>query len=245
MRLTDSRRKATTFGVAVVLGAELAIATAVVAGRDSFAILRGEYTYAAPIVALLCLWAATPILVLFARAPLARIAASGLLVGYAAIWWPLSAAGAYEAIDCMMICPPSASPLLTRTILVTLGVAAWLLFAALHADDPRRAAPMRLRRHGAIEPLSRHRPTGLASGADLVRDLERTLGIAIIVGFVEESAPAPAHVRIDALLRFGPRSEAVTAIGDTTTDAWRQLASMAVAWRNANENLVQLWGVGF
>ena len=243
MRLTDSRRKATTFGVAVVLGAELAIGTAVVAGRDSFAILRGEYTYAAPIFALLCLFSAAPILALFARAPLARIASSGLLVGYAAIWLRLSEA--YEPIDCMMVCPPSASPLLTRTILVTLGVAAWLLFAAVRADDPRRAAPMRLKRHGAVDPPSHHRPTGLASGADLIHDLERTLGIAIIVGSVDESAPAPAHVRIDALFRFGPRSEEVTAIGDTATDAWRQLASMAVAWRNANENLVHLWGVGF
>jgi hypothetical protein len=244
MRLTHSRRKATTFAVAVVLGAELAIGTAVVAGRDSFAILRGEPTYAAPIIALLCLWAAVPILVLFARAPLARIASSGLLVGYAAIWLHLSEVGAYEAI-CMMICPPSASPALTGTILVTLGVAAWLLLAAVRADDTRRAAATALKRRGAINPLSHHRPTGLASGTDLVRDLERTLGISIIVGSVDESAPAPAHVRIDALFRFGPRSEAVTAIGHTAADAWRQLASTAVAWRNANENLVQLWGVGF
>jgi hypothetical protein len=85
-----------------------------------------------------------------------------------------------------------------------------------------------------------HRPTGLSSGPALISELERKLGVSVVVHSVDESVP----VRIHALLRYGSQSREVTAIGPSKADAWRELARMATAWRNANENLVPLWGGG-
>ena len=85
-----------------------------------------------------------------------------------------------------------------------------------------------------------HRPTGLSSGPALISELERKLGMSVVVHSVDESAP----VRIHALLRYGPQSRELTAIGPSEQDAWRELARMAAEWRNANENLVPLWGGG-
>ena len=64
--------------------------------------------------------------------------------------------------------------------------------------------------------------------------------MSVVVQSVDESAP----VRIHALLTYGPHSREVTAIGPSEQDAWRELARMAAEWRNANENLVPLWGGG-
>jgi len=74
----------------------------------------------------------------------------------------------------------------------------------------------------------------------LIRNLERQLGMSVIVESVEVSEPA----RITAVLRYSPRSHEAVAKAESEVDAWRELARMTVAWRNANENLLPLWAPG-
>lgn len=75
------------------------------------------------------------------------------------------------------------------------------------------------------------------AGPDLLKEIERTLGVAVLVQSIDASGPA----RIDALLMFGRYSQQVTAIGQSEADAWRELAEISVAWRNADDKQVPLW----
>ena len=84
---------------------------------------------------------------------------------------------------------------------------------------------------------SRHRASGLATGPELLREIERTLGVAVLVQSIDASSPAC----IGALLMLGQYSQQVTATGQTEADAWRELALISVAWRNADDKQVPLW----
>jgi hypothetical protein len=73
-----------------------------------------------------------------------------------------------------------------------------------------------------------------------VRDLERALGIGIIVQSIEDGPT----VRIEALVLLGQHSEQIVGAGTTETKAWRDLARSAIAWRTTNDKHVPWWGGG-
>ncbi len=78
------------------------------------------------------------------------------------------------------------------------------------------------------------------SGSRLLRELERTFGVGIIVQAIDEGPP----VTIDALVMFGVQREAVRGVGQTEADAWHALASAIATWRAANDKHVTMWGGG-
>jgi hypothetical protein len=73
-----------------------------------------------------------------------------------------------------------------------------------------------------------------------VRDLERALGIGIIVQSIEDGPPA----RIQALVLLGQHSEQIVGAGTSEASAWRDLARSAIAWRTTNDKHVPWWGGG-
>lgn len=78
------------------------------------------------------------------------------------------------------------------------------------------------------------------AGRDLIADLERALGLGVMVQSIDDGPP----VTIQAVLMFGPLSEAVTAQGASDADAWRDLARIAIAWRTTNDKHVAMWPGG-
>ena len=84
---------------------------------------------------------------------------------------------------------------------------------------------------------SRVRP---APGPGLIHQLERTLGIGVLIGSVDPEPP----FTIDALLIAGRHSQEVTASGISEAAAWQHLAEIAVAWRNANDKQFEFWPGG-
>ncbi len=171
-----------------------------------------------------------PLLLVIARASDWAPTASGLLFGFTSILWigygegPVGC-GNNSLPACVGRTPNDWFAVTTAMF----GLAILLLLIAW-----RRIPPSSSRSAGV------HRLAGLTSGPALIAELERKLGMSVVVHSVDESAP----VRIHALLRYGPQSREVTAIGPSEADAWRELARMATEWRNANENLVPLWGGG-
>jgi hypothetical protein len=73
-----------------------------------------------------------------------------------------------------------------------------------------------------------------------VNDLERALGIGIMVQSIEDGPT----VRIEALVLLGQHSELIVGVGTTETKAWRDLARSAIAWRTTNDKHVPWWGGG-
>ena len=96
------------------------------------------------------------------------------------------------------------------------------------------------------------------SGRELIERLQETLGIAIVVDSVEASEPSDASASaepdvagptdvphsIHATLIFGRYTTAVVASGPTESDAWAELAKMAIAWRNSDYQHIQMWPGG-
>jgi hypothetical protein len=109
------------------------------------------------------------------------------------------------------------------------------------------------RRRRRVRPSSE--PT---SGAELIQRLQETLGMSIVVESVASSLPsgspeagetdvagppdAPHTIR--ATLMFGRYTAQVVAAGPTESDAWAELARMAIAWRNADYQHIPMWGGG-
>lgn len=86
----------------------------------------------------------------------------------------------------------------------------------------------------------RDRARPRASGRNLIRELERTLGIGVMVEFIDQQPT----VTINALLMFGRQSQEVIASGPSEAEAWQELANIAMAWRKANDKQVPVWWGG-
>jgi hypothetical protein len=78
------------------------------------------------------------------------------------------------------------------------------------------------------------------SAPGLVHDLERTLGLGVIVLSIED---AP-EFRIRALLMLGQHSQEVSGVGATEAEAWQDLAKAAVAWRTSDDKHIPMWWGG-
>ena len=86
----------------------------------------------------------------------------------------------------------------------------------------------------------RHRGSNQPTGPGLLRELERTFGVGILVQAIDEGPP----VTIDALVMFGVQRDEVRGVGHDETEAWRALASAVATWRAANDKHVTMWGGG-
>ena len=75
---------------------------------------------------------------------------------------------------------------------------------------------------------------------EFIRDLERALGIGIIVQAIDDGPP----VSIRALVLLGQHSERVLGAGATEADAWRNLGRSVISWRTTNDKHVPWWGGG-
>jgi hypothetical protein len=235
-------------GSAAALGATYAYIVFLLAS-DSRVMLPDPYYeyseyYWAPLISTFAILAGIPVLIGVARSRLEEQSAAGLLFGFAASSGIVLAAGRYEGdwnwiCDEAGTCTPWVTPVFQPAIVIACVTAAWLLARRRDTRElvrlllPARRRPLRPER-------LRQRPTGLRSGIELIRDLERKLAVSVIVESVDVAVPA----RITAILRYGPRSQEVTVKASTEVDAWRQLAELTVAWRNANENLMPLWAPG-
>lgn len=229
-----------TWVVAAAIGVAAALVAALILGPVVGEALVGEPWYGGPVVAFFVLWAGIPLFATFAQSREARFAASGVLVGFAGLSMLANAEG---PVLCggsgLQSCFATAETLWVGTNVAAFGAAILLLALAIRGDrqpHDKSMSPFQRAPRGS----SPHRFSGLDSGPALISELERKLGMSVVVHSVDDSAP----VRIHALLRYGPRSLEVTAIGPSEQDAWRELARMAAEWRNANENLVPLWGGG-
>ena len=227
---------------AVALGVAAALVTGYVIGPlvDEALLIAGT-AFGWLYVSMIALWVCLPAIALLARSAPARFAASGLLIGFAGL---VRAATIGRTVGCTFdfpgYCIPNADALWTWTTLAALVVGALLPVLAIRKETSPldlslvpRDGPVSVRSGG-------HRAAGLQSGPQLISELERTLGVAVVVHTIDRTAPVTVH----ALLTFGSHSREVTAIGPSEPDAWRALARMAVEWRNANEVLVPLWGGG-
>lgn len=95
-------------------------------------------------------------------------------------------------------------------------------------------------------------PGGPTSGAELIDRLQKTLGMAIVVDSIEPAEPLDSGVTvrsaepttIRATLMFGRYTTQVVAAGPTESDAWSELARMAIAWRNSDYQHIQMWPGG-
>ena len=88
-----------------------------------------------------------------------------------------------------------------------------------------------------VSASARDRNRRLRSGRALIRELERTLGIGVMIQSIDKRPP----VTINALLMFGRQGREVTASGPSEAEAWQELAEIAMAWRKANDKQVSLW----
>ena len=107
----------------------------------------------------------------------------------------------------------------------------------------------------ALRRRPRNQPT---TGRELIERLQETLGIAIVVDSIEASeppgsagssepdvaGPTDGPHTIHATLLFGRYTAAVVASGPTESDAWAELAKMAIAWRNSDYQHIQMWPGG-
>jgi len=73
-----------------------------------------------------------------------------------------------------------------------------------------------------------------------LRDLERTLGVGVIVRSVEDGPT----VTIRAILLMGQHSEPIVGEGRTEAEAWQAVARSAIAWRTTNDKHIPWWGGG-
>ena len=75
---------------------------------------------------------------------------------------------------------------------------------------------------------------------EFLRDLERALGIGILVQEIDEADT----VTIQALVLLGQHSEEIVGQGVSEAEAWRDLARSAIAWRTTDDKHVPWWGGG-
>ena len=111
------------------------------------------------------------------------------------------------------------------------------------------------RRRQRARPPADATPT---NGADLIQRLQQTLGMAIVVDSIEPSGSLGSHEALEpdvagpsdgphtirATLMFGRYTAQVSATGPTESDAWAELARMAIAWRNSDYQHIPMWWGG-
>jgi len=79
------------------------------------------------------------------------------------------------------------------------------------------------------------------TGPELVDQIQRTLGIGILVDTVGSAEPVTIH----ATFVYGQYTTPVTVTADTEGLAWRELANAAIAWRKSDyQNIPMWWGGG-
>ena len=83
----------------------------------------------------------------------------------------------------------------------------------------------------------------VATGAELVDRLQRTLGIGVVIESIEP-AESGESVTIRATLMYGTRATRVVATGEAEADAWKDLGRAAIAWRNADYQHIPMWPGG-
>jgi hypothetical protein len=84
-------------------------------------------------------------------------------------------------------------------------------------------------------------PDRILTGEDLIEEIQRTLGIGILV----ESVEVAETTTIRARFMSGRHTAEATVTGDSEPDAWRALANAALEWRKANfQHLPYWWGTG-
>ena len=81
------------------------------------------------------------------------------------------------------------------------------------------------------------------SAEDLIKRLERTLGIAVLVESVDTVDPGGATT-IEASFMFGSNATRVAVTGGSEAKAWEQLARAAIAWRNSDYQHIPMWPGG-
>jgi hypothetical protein len=79
---------------------------------------------------------------------------------------------------------------------------------------------------------------------ELIRRLERTLGIAVLIESVETVDDGDGSVTIEASLMAGSNGTHVAVTGDSEERAWEELARAAIAWRNADFQHIKMWPGG-
>jgi len=85
-----------------------------------------------------------------------------------------------------------------------------------------------------------------SSGPELIEQLERTLGMAILVESVDPPEPIEpgGSVTLHARLMFGRYTTEVAVTGDSESKAWEELGRAAIAWRNSDYQHIQMWPGG-
>jgi hypothetical protein len=79
------------------------------------------------------------------------------------------------------------------------------------------------------------------TGPDLVDQIQRTLGIGILVDTISSDEP----VTIRATFMYGQYTTPVAVTADTEAKAWEELAKAAIAWRKSDyQNIPMWWGGG-
>jgi len=89
-------------------------------------------------------------------------------------------------------------------------------------------------------------PRRPSSGPELIGQLERTLGMAILVESVDPVEPVEpgGSVTLRARLMFGPHTTEVAVTGDSESNAWEELGRAAIAWRSSDYQHIQMWPGG-
>ena len=92
-------------------------------------------------------------------------------------------------------------------------------------------------------------PTRPSSGPELIEQLERTLGMAILVESVDPPEPIEpiepgGPVTLHARLMFGRYTTEVAVTGDSESKAWEALGRAAIACRNSDYQHIQMWPGG-
>ena len=93
------------------------------------------------------------------------------------------------------------------------------------------------------------------NGADLIQRVQQTLGMAIVVESIESppsddmvgsevAGPQVLPYTIRATLMDGRHTARVMATGLTKSDAWADLARIAIAWRNSDYKHIPMWWGG-
>lgn len=79
------------------------------------------------------------------------------------------------------------------------------------------------------------------TGPELVDQIQRTLGIGILVDTIGSAEPVTIH----ATFVYGRYTTPVAVTADTERLAWQELAKAAIAWRNSDyQNIPMWWGGG-
>jgi hypothetical protein len=80
-------------------------------------------------------------------------------------------------------------------------------------------------------------PDRILTGEDLIEEIQRTLGIGIIV----ESVDVAETATIRARFMTGRHTTEATVTGPSEPEAWQELARAAVEWRNSDFQQVPYW----